>query len=203
MDRIVGVDTSLTSTGLAVITSRTDGTTLATTTTITSRGRRDDGLPERNTRIHELAGAIDHAAGPCVLAVVEGPAHGSKGGSPLDRHHLWWLVVSGLLARGAPVAVCAPATRARFATGNGRADKAAVSAAISRCWPDLPIENADEADALVLAQAGAVAMGWAVVTLQRHHDALEAIRWPAGWDRTVLAPSGAPNPALPPHGVLR
>jgi len=180
MDRIAGIDISLTSTGLAVITRRTDGTTLATTTTITSRGRRADGLPERATRIAELTTAIDHAAGPCVLAVIEGPAHGATGGSPLDRHHLWWSVIDHLLARGVPVAVCAPATRARFATGNGRADKAAVSAAATRLWPELVIGNADEADALVLVHAGAVALGWSVPTLERHRESLAAIRWPAG-----------------------
>lgn len=135
MQRVAGIDTSLTSSGIGIITRRGDGVCLASATTITSRGRRADGLPERATRITELAQAIDRAVGPVVLAVVESPAHGAQGGSPMDRHHLWWLIVGRLLARGVPVAVCAPATRAKFATGTGRADKAAVAAAIARLWP--------------------------------------------------------------------
>lgn len=179
MDRVAGIDTSLTSSGVAIITRRVSGDCIATTTTITSRGKRDDGLPERANRMTGLAGDIDRAAGPAVLVVIENPAHGAKGGSPMDRHHLWWLVVARLITRGVPVALCAPATRAKFATGTGRADKAAVSAAVTRLWPGLELANSDEADALALAHAGAVRLGWEVPTLQRHHDALAGIRWPA------------------------
>lgn len=96
----------------------------------------------------------------------------------MDHHHLWWLVVARLLGRGVPVAVCAPATRARFATGNERADKAAMSAAVARLWPAVEITHSDVADAVALAHAGAVRLGWPVSTLQRHRDALDGVRWP-------------------------
>lgn len=187
MIRIAGLDTSLTSTGIGIITRRVSGDCLATATTITSRGKRNDGLPERATRIAGLAEAIDHAVGSVALAVIENPAHGSRGGSPMDRHYLWWLVVSKLIARGVPVAVCAPATRAKFATGSGKADKAAVSAAITRLWPELELTNSDEADAVCLAHAGAVRLGWPVETLQRHRDALAAIHWPADLTASAAA----------------
>ena len=182
LERIVGLDLSLTSCGVGVITRRVDDTCIAACSTITSRGRRGDGLTERAGRIGALAGEVALAAVPAALVVVEGPSHGSRGGSPLDRHGLWWAVGQELVARSVPVAVCAPATRARFAAGSGKADKAAVSAAVARLWPDLTISNADEADAVALAHAGAVRRGWPVETLARHRDALAAVRWPAGLD---------------------
>ena len=180
MDRIVGIDISLTSTGLAVITRRTDGTTLATTATFTSRGHRNDGLTERASRITTLAADIDRAAGPCVLALVEGPMIAVKGGSPVDRHHLWWAVVEHLLARGVPVAVVISTTLKRAIAGKGNADKGAVASAVTRLWADVELANADEGDALGLAHLGAVALGWPVQTLERHRESLSVIRWPAG-----------------------
>lgn len=187
MDLIAGIDTSLTSSGIGIITRRVTGDCVASATTITSRGQRGDGLAERATRIAGLAEAIDQAAGSVALAVIEAPSYGSKGGSPVDRHHLWWLVVARLIARGVPVAVCAPATRAKFATGNGKAHKAAVSAAVTRLWPTLELANSDEADAVALAHAGAVHLGWDVPTLQRHRDVLAAVRWPANLTASTAA----------------
>lgn len=178
MELIAGIATSLVSSGIGIITRRVSGDCLASATTLTSRGQRGDGLPERATRIAGLAEAIDHAAGAAALAVVEVPAHGCKGGSPMDHHHLWWLVVARLIGRGVPVAVCTPATRARFATGNERADKAAMSGAVARLWPAVEITTSDVADAVALAHAGAVRLGWPVSTLPRHRDALAGIRWP-------------------------
>lgn len=187
MERIAGLDLSLTSCGVGVITRRGDGTCIANCSTFTSRGKRDDGLPERAARIADLAAGVVRHAANAELVVIEGPSHGSRGGSPLDRHGLWWRVAAELIGRGVPVAVCAPATRAKFAAGSGRADKAAVSSAVSRLWPDLSVANADEADAVALAHAGAVRLGWDVVTLERHRDALWAVRWPDG-----LAPLSEP-----------
>lgn len=187
MDRIVGLDLSLTSCGIAVITRRTDTNCIANCSTFTSRGKRDDGLPERAARIADLAADVVRHASNAELVVLEGPSYGSRGGSPLDRHGLWWRVAGELVDRGVPLGVCAPATRAKFATGSGRGDKAAVSSAVSRLWPQLDISNADEADAVALAHMGAVALGWDVVTLSRHRDALGAVRWPAG-----LVPVGVP-----------
>lgn len=90
------------------------------------------------------------------------------------------LMAVRLVARGVPVAVCAPATRARWATGSGKADKAAaVAAAVARLWPTAALVNADVVDALAIATAGAQRLGWAVPTLARHTDALAAITWPA------------------------
>ena len=179
MKRIVGIDLSLTSTGIAVITQRADGTCIANTITITSRGKRDDQLPQRHTRLRDIAQQIAHTTTGAVLAGIEGPSYGSRGGSALDRYGLWWNVTGRLLDQHVPVAICAPTTRAKWATGRGNADKPEVTAALTRLWPDLEL-NGDTADALAIAHACAQRLNWNVPILQRHRDALSAIKWPDG-----------------------
>lgn len=176
-NRVVGIDLSLSSSGVAVIQCVGDECEV-TATSYTSKGQRADGLRDRYTRIQLLAAAVGEYVDAATLAVIEGPSHGSLGGSPVDRHYLWWAVVGDLLKGGIPVAVVAPATRAKFATGSGRGDKAAVAGAVSRLWPDLILANSDEADAVALAHMGAVALEWPVLTLQRHRECLPAVKWP-------------------------
>ncbi len=178
MQRVVGLDLSLTCTGIAVITRRVDGSTIANATSITSRGKRDDGLIERAARIADLASAIDRSTSVAVLAVIEAPVYNAKGGSPLDRSFLWWSVVSELIHRGIPVAPVAPTKLKKAVTGSGAADKAAVAAAVTRLWPDVELGNSDQGDALALAHLGAVHLGWSVETLQRHRDAVGGIAFP-------------------------
>jgi Holliday junction resolvasome RuvABC endonuclease subunit len=183
MRRIGGLDTSLTSTGIAIITRRVNGTCLANVTTITSRGHRNATLTDRSERLITIRNEILYALALCELIVVEGPAFGTKGGSPLDRYGLWWAVVGKLLDINVSVAVCPPTVNKKFITGSGSAGKGAVCAAITRLWPDVDLgnkekESEDKADALSLAHIGAVKAGWEVPTLQRHRDALPAVAWP-------------------------
>lgn len=170
-----GIDLSMTSTGLAQI--GTNG--IVCTWTEESSGRRGDDVATRALRLADLAHRItalvysDDAA----LVVIESPSYGSVGASSWDRAGLWWLVVSKLVACGVPVALCAPNTRAKYATGNGKADKAAVAGAVARLFPDVAISNSDESDALVLAHMAAVHLGW-MNGLARHHLSLGAVKFP-------------------------
>ena len=183
MQRIAGLDISLTASGIGIITRRVDGTCTAATTVITSRGTRADTLTDRNVRLIEIRNELVHATGTSTLVVIEGPSFGSKGASPLDRYGLWWLTVTALLGVGVPVATCPPSTRARYATGAGTSSKAGVALAMARLWPQWRASSDrtadDEADALTLSHAGAVWSGWDVPTLQRHRDVLPAIAWPS------------------------
>ena len=172
---VVGLDLSLTCTGIARIT--TPGP-VVTAISIQSTGRRADTLVDRARRIDTLADKIMEGIGDADLVVMEGPSYGSQGGSPVDRHGLWWAVVGALVRSGVPVAVCAPATRAKALAGHGRADKAAVAAAVCRLYPDVELCNSDESDAVALAHLGAVWLSLPVPTLVRHREALVAIQWP-------------------------
>lgn len=160
---IVGIDLSLTATGLA---EYNIGTGNFTVHTFGTKGKRDDNYRQRGDR---LAGMADYIvtwaeAGPQdpSLVVVEGPSIGSRNGSQFDRAGLWWLVVSTLQGADIPVLVVPPKTRAKYATGNGNSGKDVVLAHVIDQYQDFALDkirNDNEADALVLAAMGARYLG--------------------------------------------
>jgi Holliday junction resolvasome RuvABC endonuclease subunit len=172
IDYIVGLDTSLTCTGMAAI-WRQGGVHL------TSHGRTghlDEPLTARGRRIRDIVSVFRDFLPANALVVVEGPSYGSTGGSQHDRSWLWGALVTVALNRGLPVAVVAPQTRAKFAAGNGRASKTDVQAAVMRHWLVAP-SNLDESDALALGWIAAVRLGWTPGTDQQI-ECLAAVRWP-------------------------
>ncbi|WP_432482549.1 crossover junction endodeoxyribonuclease RuvC [Kineococcus esterisolvens] len=186
--RVLGLDLSLTSTGLAEV----SGGEVTGNWRIRSQGRREATLEERDERIssvvqqvHEIVNDVDHD-----LFVVENPSYGSQVGSQHDRSGLWWLVVDMLLAFGR-VATVPPNTRALYAAGRGNAGKEEVfNAAVSNIPGEEVVEIArlgwrqgnDLADALVLAAMGARRLGEPVLgerTHARTDEALEGAAWPS------------------------
>ncbi len=184
--KIVGLDLSLTSTGIALIEDRD----AICVTRIQSRGRKDATLDQRHTRLHNLRLDICLAAHDGVrpdLIVIEGPSFGqARQGGQHDRAGLWWLVVDWLSQDetaggwGIPVAEVSPASRAKYATGKGNAAKDAVLAAVVRRYPHVEVTGNDQADALILACMGARALGHPLeVSLPvAHLDAMTKVAWP-------------------------
>jgi Holliday junction resolvasome RuvABC endonuclease subunit len=161
---IVGLDLSLTAAGLAEYNLDHEHFAVETYGT---KGKRTDKYAQRGGRLqtmadHIIAWATAGSSDP-VMVVVEGPALGSQNGSFFDRAGLWWLVVSGLQARGIRVLVVPPKTRAKYATGNGNSGKDVVLAHVIEQYADFmdncSIRNDNEADALVLAAMGARYIG--------------------------------------------
>lgn len=171
--RVTAFDISLASTGIAL--HYPDGS--ITTESIATKGRRDDNLADRGTRIKYIADGLTSFIGTCDLVVVEGPAGVAPGGSTWDRAGLWWAVVSNAL-KYCPVAVVGPTTRAKWATGNGRSDKAAVAVAMSKRAPEVELANSDEADAMALAWMGAQWLGWRPIRSKVEQGGLDAAKWP-------------------------
>ena len=176
--RIVGLDLSLTATGVAVI----DGDEI-TTTTIRSTGGKDDTIAQRVHRLGVLEHAIARAAFPLesetALVVVEGPSFGQQrqGGEHL-RAGLWWRIVATATWH-AGVAEVPPAALKRFATGKGTAGKDQVLLAAARRFPHVDVADNNQADALWLAAIGAQHLGVPVVDLpQAHLTVMDKIRWP-------------------------
>jgi crossover junction endodeoxyribonuclease RuvC len=181
--RIIGIDTSLTSTGLAVV-----GDRLCTTMRVESappKRAKGDKTPipieQRRRRIRDIVDRI-HAWAPCeltTLAVIEGPSYSSTGTSTWDRAWLWGAVIDRLLADDIPVALAPPAVRAKWATGSGVAGKSPVAVHLSRMWPDVdPGISDDEWDALALASMGAQHLGLLSVEQARHREQLGKVAWP-------------------------
>jgi crossover junction endodeoxyribonuclease RuvC len=184
--KIVGLDLSLTSTGVATIETG-DGHEHCTVERITSKGSKDATLYQRQARLHNLRLDICLRAGMADLVIVEGPSFGqARQGGQHDRAGLWWNVVDWLINNaeadgwGVPVAEVPPATRSRYATGKGNAAKDAVLAAVVRRYPQVEVTGNDEADALVLAAMGARHLGHPIEDSlpQTHIAALDAVRWP-------------------------
>lgn len=162
MSSITGIDLSLTSTGVARLTTDHGGLWLAETG---CRLSKPDGatLIDRDRRIRGIRDDLVAWVAPCDLVVIEAPIPTGRVAGMFERAWLWGAVVSALLARGLPVVAIPPATRAKFAAASGGADKAAVALAVGRMWPAWSPGAAkgvnDQADALSLASIGIVLTG--------------------------------------------
>lgn len=171
--RVLGLDLSLTSTGIA---SNIGG---GWTDTIRPRAKMR-GL-DRLTHIRGRV--LDHATG-VDLVVVEGPSYGSSGAGSHERAGLWWLVVHALSRRNVAYAIASPKSRAQYATGMGDANKREVVAAITAYFPWFDATRRvgldDECDALALAALGADWLGVPMVAMpQTHRAGLTGVEWPA------------------------
>jgi crossover junction endodeoxyribonuclease RuvC len=178
---ILGLDLSLTATGVAVVT--TNDTDHRYRTEVIKRPAAQRDWTERR-RIRWMANEIathataHHPRGHWDLAVVEGLAFSRTTGHATTRAGLWWLVTEELDLDGIPLAVMSPTCRAKYATGRGNAGKDAVMLAVARRFPDFH-GGEDEADALVLAAAGADYLGHPIAALPAtHRAALDAVDWP-------------------------
>lgn len=186
---IIGIDPSLTGTGIARI--DTDDRLVAQTTTVSSTGKRDDDWLTRLRRVGGLANDIAsrcwdgtyNGAGPSFeadLVVIEAPtlSQGRQGGH-LDRHGLWWFLLANL-ADDYPIAVVTASARAKYATGKGNAGKDTVLLEVARRYPHVPVTDNNQADALVLAAMGADWLGCPLVELPKtHREALDKVAWPS------------------------
>lgn len=173
--KVAGLDLSLTCTGIAICIDTSRGTKMVTDT-ITSKGKRAASLVDRHARLTELGNGIVHHASVCDLAVIEAPLAMYKGGSPIDRHALWWFVVGGLIRREVPVATVNVSSLKLAIAGKGGADKAALAVALMRLWPDVDVTSSDVSDAAGLAHLGAVWLGMDVPVLERHRTV--KAEWP-------------------------
>lgn len=186
--RIIGVDPSLTCTGVAGIGRPGAGADVWSWSLLTkSQGRRPT-YEERAARIREASGlfveVLDaftdrYAAGPLLL-VIESRDFQSPGkaGAATDRAGLSWQFVINACSWGARVAAVAPDTLKVYATGDGHADKRAVQTAIERRY-NLSLRNDNEADAVTLAAMGAHAMGAPLADVPfRMARALTSVQWP-------------------------
>ncbi len=160
---IVGLDFSLTATGVCAI---TDGEAEC----ITVGSKKEDAWYEFPERVESIAGQADSWLAPDrhggsgsvadVQLVLESPAFAARSSS-LDRlFGGWWIFAHSLMwiFSYSPPLLVTPSQVKKFATGKGNAGKDEVLLAVARRYPDVQIKNNNEADALVLAAIGAAAM---------------------------------------------
>lgn len=170
--RVIGLDLSLTSTGVAL----PDGTTYRIRTRDKDGDRRL--LHIRDSIRDDLADYRPH------LAVVEDlPRHAMGAGVTAKVHGI---VLGELLDAGVPYAYVVPATLKAYACDNGRADKAELAAAayLAAGAEFVDDRGGDQCDAWWLRAAG---HDWAGVPLfdlpQGQRDRLRKAKWPAEFAR--------------------
>ena len=179
MRRVVGLDLDLAKCGIGIITLRPDRgdctvasakltSPLRKTGELDAKGKPTECLRDRYDRISDISGQAWHHASLADLVVVENKFAGSPGGKSIDRHGAYWHVVGRCLRADIPVVEVAPTSLKLAIADDGRADKAKVSGALARLWPNLVIGSDDEVDAVGLAHVGAVRLGWPVIALERH-----------------------------------
>ena len=175
--KVVGVDLSLTATGIA--------SSLGWCQTLGEDGITTRPLDDRLDALENLAREILIVIGGGrgnwpALIVIEIPAYSRSGGGSHERSGLWWKIVRSLRQREVPVAEVANQQRMRYATGRGSAKKGAVIDAVARRLPMFETGGDDNcADAAVLAAMGADHLGHPLAPMPAtHRAALDRVEWP-------------------------
>jgi crossover junction endodeoxyribonuclease RuvC len=178
---VAGIDPSLTSAGVAILTNGTP--------THISRhgfpGHNGATYQTRSRRIRKQVRDITQAVGHPDLAIIEEHPYAIRiSASEFDRSGLWHGIYGALDAKNIPIVVMNNMTAKAWITGTGRATKADIIATINAWWRNTalfePIDSDDIADALGLAAIGAHHLGDPLPfpTKPRHTTALENIQWP-------------------------
>lgn len=161
---IIGVDPSLTGTGVA---SRNEADTIIP----------PKGLSELD-RLRYLVREVTARCYTADLVILEGLSYGSHMGKQAERGALHWMIRDALDGADVPVAVCPPSTRAKYATGHGGAGKDEVMIACVHRIP-IMVSNNNEADAAVLAAMGHDHLGDPLTQMPAaHRSALLGVSWP-------------------------
>lgn len=178
---VVGIDSSLTSLGIA-------------TADAADALRWTDDTTGHN-RIEWLRAEVLDRTKAADLVVIEGPSYGSK---MLPGQHelagLWWILTHGLWRRGIPYAVASPHARTVYATGHAfpakehpKERRARIAKGMVHTFVverlGIRCEGGgryDASDAAVLAAMGRDWLGYPLRTLPRQQRrALDNVRWPS------------------------
>ncbi|AMS03056.1 RuvC-like resolvase [Gordonia phage Leonard] len=203
--RILGVDPSLTASGLAKLTI--DNTTVlgdglsdeqhaqlcqVQTTTVHSTPNLKDPITKaplpnqmrlRVQRLVAVRRQILRAAQGCDIVLVEElfASNNSTQASLMDRSHLAGSLCEHLYAAGIPCIVVHNKRVKKFATDNGNADKTAVAVGMSKLWGDRVTPHGDdEFDALALATMGGIRLArhrLPIRVLEHHLHVVAGIDW--------------------------
>lgn len=171
---VVGIDPSITATGLAA--------SGGSTRTMGRVGITKLPLDQRISALMQLrAEIVAWTMGRCpTLVVIEHPAFSRAGGGAVERHWLFLDIAAALLAQDIPVVEVGPGQRAQYATGKAGASKSAVVDAVARRFPEFQTGGDNNlADAVVLAAMGADHLGQPLAAMPAtHRAALAKVNWP-------------------------
>jgi hypothetical protein len=151
---VVGIDLSLTATGIA-------GKGWSETVGLSANG---SDVMSRLLRLENIAELVSGLCSEACLAVIEAPSYGSRFGQPHERAGLFWIVVALVKRRGVRVIEVPPTTLKLYATANGTSNKKAVVQAIRGRYKRFgDPANDNECDALGLCAIGYHLLGMPLV----------------------------------------
>ena len=172
--KVLGIDPSLTSTGLALV----EGGRVIRTERVRSKLKGHERVREILIAIRNLAIDDDEVD----IVGIEGPAFRAKGSSVVQIFGLWGIITHKLWEWKVPYYVVPPSNRMKYATGKGQISKDEVLAAVIDRYRDLvQVTGNDVADALIVAAMGARHFEEPLESSlpQTHLKALEGVQWTA------------------------
>jgi len=171
--RAIGLDVSLTGTGIA--------NTTGWSTTIGQKNITTLPVQERARAIKTLAAKILLEIGTPDLVVIEAPSYASKGGGAHERSGLWWWLVERIASwESTELVEVPPSLVKKYATSRGNASKEQMVDAVARRYPQYETGgDNNQCDAVVLAAMGADYLGHPITDMPKtHQDALLKVAWP-------------------------
>ena len=178
MPRILGIDSSLTATGLCRVdylgpnSWKIDTATVGAPKPTADKSKR--AMARRvNALMVQIESAItdggsqrklmlgEHLELPDLIAI-EALAYGAKGDSAWVLPWIFGRVIELAEKYDIPLLVVGTTARAKFVTGKGTADKDTVMLTVAKRWPEAEVSNNNEADALAVAAVGCYHQGWPI-----------------------------------------
>lgn len=181
---ISGIDQALTESGIGTLETTVDGYTWSTSVVRSPSKARlaavglDFDEVTQALRIRAIATSIAERIPARSLVVVEGLAFDAHDTSR-KLAGLRWTLLEEVRRRECRIRSVGPQQRAKYATGNGRASKDEVLAAVREQYPGAEVPNHNVADAVTLAAIGARIAGHPVEAHPAaHHVAVvESLAW--------------------------
>jgi len=158
MPLVLGIDSSLTGTGLCLVDPLADPPTIQVHT-VRPPGPKTKTRREYSRRVSAAVEVIDAAMEGVDLIVMEELAYAAKGDTAFVLPWMWGRIIDCAEARDIPLSFANVSQLKKYATGIGNCDKDQVIAKVVRDYPEVAISNNNEADALVLAQIGCRGLG--------------------------------------------
>ncbi|QJU54378.1 crossover junction endodeoxyribonuclease RuvC [Herbiconiux sp. KACC 21604] len=177
----VGIDPSLRRTGLALVEKGTVSTSLVKTEPVVGVDAVDD-------LTLYILGCVVKFTPRGSLVVIEGmyvPKGERTAGDVIERAGLLAHIITQMRRRDCQVVRVWPKQRAKYATGDGNADKKTVRTVMRERFPGVRIPDDNVADAVALAAAGSRWLGQPIdgALSKTQQEAMAAVAWPQREER--------------------
>lgn len=189
---VVGVDSALSRTGIAIIERTADGCRARTAVVATDTEGRS--VADRYRRVVTIVAGVRNRIGYTAnrhgqptLGLIEAPALAAEYGDAWSRAAVWYGIVGAFVERNAAIAEVTPMTLKKWVIGHAGSTKRPVEkrhivAAMHQMWPGVPCTTSElrhhECEALAMAHMCAQHLGWDVPIRAHHGASLAVVKWP-------------------------